>query len=190
MKSILITIFIVTLITIASLLTSNDEQKQKENRMSDDTHITIQEAHQKFAVSLNNLVWNLLGKNDRTPQETDLMINAAHGSRLHWEIVGTEINLQRGEWLISRVYSVLNRPEPALYHAEKCLALTNEHNFVDFDLAYAYEAMARAFASQGDSEETKKYLLLATEAGEKIEADENKSLFFDDLNSEPWYSMK
>jgi len=41
------------------------------------------------------------------------MIHAAHASRFHWGEIGKPINLGRGEWQISRVYSVLNRPESA-----------------------------------------------------------------------------
>ena len=50
------------------------------------------------------------------------MIHAAHAARYHWSKVGTKANLARGEWQVSRVYTVLERPEPALYHAHRCLA--------------------------------------------------------------------
>jgi hypothetical protein len=152
----------------------------EENKM------TEKEFHNKYAVGLNNLVWHLMDKPDRTIQENDQMIHAAHTSYYHWSRIGSELNLQRGEWLISRVYAVLNRPEGALFHAQRCLELTEEHNFTDFDLAYAYEAMARAHAAAGNKSETEKYLQLAAEAGEKIEAEENRTLFFEDLDSEPW----
>ena len=49
------------------------------------------------------------------------MIHAAHASRYHWSKVGTNANLARGEWQVSRVYTVLDRAEPALYHAHRCL---------------------------------------------------------------------
>jgi len=62
---------------------------------------------------LFNLVWSLLDKKDRTKEEDDKMIHAAHASRFHWGEIGKPINLGRGEWQISRVYSVLNMPESA-----------------------------------------------------------------------------
>ncbi len=43
---------------------------------------------------------------------------------------------ESGEWLISHVYAVLNRPEVALYHAQRCLDLCQESNVKDFDIAY------------------------------------------------------
>jgi tetratricopeptide (TPR) repeat protein len=61
----------------------------------------------------------------------------------------TPAHLARGEWLISRVYAVLQRPEPALYHARRVLDLCQDNGIGDFDLAFAYEALARAHATAG-----------------------------------------
>jgi hypothetical protein len=160
------------------------------DKVVEEQKYTEQECHKKFAVELNNLVWNLLGKKDRTKQEDETMINAAHGSCYHWSKVGTAINQQRGDWLISHVYAVLNRPEPALHHAKLCMELTEEKKFEDFDLAYAYEGMARAFACTGNKTEAEKYIKLATDAGEKIKNKEDKDLFMSDFAAEPWYNMK
>lgn len=92
--------------------------------------------------------------------------------------------------MISHVYAVLNRPEPALHRAELCMELTKENNLVDFDLAYAYEGMARAFASSGEKAESEKYIRLAKEAGEKMKNKEDKDLFFGDFAAGPWYNVK
>ncbi|MBW6515695.1 MAG: hypothetical protein K0B81_03645 [Candidatus Cloacimonetes bacterium] len=182
-------IFIIALL-LSTMLCCFAETMNQDNEMTEEIKLTENEFHQKYAIGLNNLVWNLLDKEEKTQQDKDMMIHAAHTSLYHWSRIGTAINLQRGEWLISRVYAVLNRPEAAVYHAENCLALTKEHGFLDFDLAYAYEAMARAYASAGNTTEFEKNFKLAREAGEKIAAEENRTLFFDDLNSEPWYGMK
>jgi hypothetical protein len=148
------------------------------------------ESHKKFAAEFYNLVWKLLGKRKRTVEEDERMLLAAYASLFHWSFVGTALNLQRGHWLISHVYAILNRAEPALYHAKKCRKLTKDNNFLDFDVAYAYEAMARAYALSGGSFEYKKYIQRAKEAGEKIKNKEDRELFFKDLESGPWYGMK
>ena len=67
----------------------------------------------------------------------------------------------RGEWQVSRVYAVLNRPEPALWHARRCLDLCQQHGIGDFDLAFGYEAMGRAHAIAGQHEAAASYLQLA-----------------------------
>jgi hypothetical protein len=147
----------------------------------------LQEQHRKFGVSLFNQVWELLEKQDRTPEEDDKMLHTAHASRYHWGEIGQPVNFARGEWQISRVYAVLNRGEPALYHAQKCLTICQQNNIGDFDLAYAYEALARASAVAGNQPETNRYLKLAQEAGEQISEDDDQKLFYSDLETIPGY---
>jgi hypothetical protein len=55
---------------------------------------------------------------------------------------------------VSRVYSVLGRGEPALVHARLCLDTCVDHGIGDFDIAYAHEAMARAYRLLGDEAES------------------------------------
>src|SRR5205085_2370588 len=104
------------------------------------------EEQRRLAASLFNHVWTLLERDSRTEEEDDEMIHAAHASRHHWGAVGAPVNLARGEWQCSRVYAVLGRGEPALWHARRCLELCDRHSIGDFDLAFAYEALARAHA--------------------------------------------
>ncbi len=108
--------------------------------------------HRVLGVALYNHVWTLLEKPDRTPAETDEMIHAAHASRFHWSRAeGTgSVNLARGEWQCSRVYAVLGRGEPALWHARRCVAINEANGTADWDIASAYESMARASAVAGD----------------------------------------
>lgn len=156
--------------------------------MTEEKKYTEQEWHKRAAITLFNLVWSLLDKKDRTKQENDKMVHAVHASRFHWGEIGTPVEFERGEWQISRVYSVLNRPQSALYHAERCLEICKEHNIGDFDIAFAYEAMARAHAVAGDKSDCEKYIKLAKEAGEQIKKKEDKDLFFNDLKTVPGYN--
>lgn len=143
------------------------------------------EWHRKWAVDLFNRVWTLLLKKRRTRAEIDEMIHAAHASRYHWSKVGTPKNASIGEWQISRVYAVLGRPEPSLYHAQRCLEICEEYRVGDFPLAYAYEALARAFAIAGKSKARAACLRLAKAAGERIREDEDRALFFKDIRTVP-----
>lgn len=141
--------------------------------------------HRQFAVDAFNGVWKLLEKEDRTVEEQDEMVHAAHASRYHWGKVGTPVNLARGEWQISRVYAVLDRPGPALYHAQRCLDICLQNGISDFDLAYAYEALARAYASEGDAAGRKRYLELAKNAAANIEEEDDRELFWKDIATIP-----
>ena len=139
--------------------------------------------HKKFAINLFNQTWDLIEKEERTQQETDRMIHYAHASRYHWEIAGTPLNIARGEWQVSHVYAILNRVEPCLYHANRCLQITIENDLQDFDLAFAYEAMARACDLEGDEVETAKYVELAKEAATKIKDPEDRKYFLSQLDT-------
>lgn len=152
-------------------------------RMTEEKKFTEKEFHKKSAVDLFNLVWSLMDKKDRTKEEDDKMVHAAHASRFHWGEIGTPVEFERGEWQISRVYSILNRPQSALYHAERCLQICKEHDIGDFDIAFAYEAMARAYAVAGEKSKSEQYVRLAKDAGEQIKSKEDRDYFFSELET-------
>lgn len=96
------------------------------------------------------------------------MIHMAHTSRFHRGIVGEPVNLSRGEWQKSRMYSTLKRPESALYHVDRNLEICLDNQIGDFDLAFAYEALARARMVAGNKEEAARTKTLAIRASEHI----------------------
>lgn len=139
--------------------------------------------HKTLAILLFNQTWDLMDMKDRTQEETDRMIHAAHASRYHWEVAGDTLNIVRGEWQVSRVYAILERTEPCLYHADRCLKITLENELKGYDLAFAYEAMARACNLAGDEVETAKYLTLAKDASAGIQDSEDRDYFMQELNT-------
>ena len=141
------------------------------------------EIHKNLAVELFNLTWDLIDQDEKKQSDIDRMINAAHASRYHWAVAGGPVNIARGEWLISRVYALLKRTEPCLYHADRCLRITLENDLKDFDLAFAYEAMARACDLAGDEVERAKYVALAEDAGVDIADPGDRKYFFSQLET-------
>jgi hypothetical protein len=140
-------------------------------------------AERRLAADLFNGVWELLDKGDRTVEDDDRMVHMAHASRYHWGQVGTEVNRSRGEWLCSRVYAVLGRAEPALHHARRGLEICQANGIADWDLAFAYESLARASAVAGDLAQVRAYLELALAVG--IAEDEDRELLHADLATIP-----
>ena len=140
----------------------------------------------QLAVDTFNLVWTLLDKPDRTREEDDTMLHAAHASRYHWGEVGEPVNLARGEWQVARVYCVLGRAEPALYHARRCVEL-NEANETreDWELGSAYEAMARASAVAGDAAARDEWKVRAAAELPKIKDAEDRQVLEQDLATLP-----
>ena len=139
------------------------------------------DVHRKFAVECFNGTWDLLDKKNRTPEDSTQMIHMAHASRYHWGEIGTPLNFARGDWQISRVYATLGEFQNALTYAKSCLQLCQDHGFDDFDLAFAYEALARAYAVAGNTAARDQHLELAKAAGEAIEKDDDKGYFFSQL---------
>ncbi len=137
--------------------------------------------HRRLGVDLFNHAWSLLEKPDRTPAEDDELLHATHASAYHWSRVGAPENLARGEWQVSRVNAVLGRGEAALHHAQRCLDHCLEHGIGDWDLAYAYEALARAHKVAGDEAGYRRNLELARDAGTRIAEDDDREHLERDL---------
>jgi hypothetical protein len=135
------------------------------------------EEQRKLAIRLYNTSWDLIEKPDRGPDEDDELLHRAHASRYLWGGVGTAANRSRGEWLCSRVYTVLGRPEPALHHARRCLELVeaNPADMEEWDLAAAYEAVARAHSVAGDLEEARRYVELGRQAAALVVNDKDRA---------------
>jgi hypothetical protein len=139
------------------------------------------EQRRKLGVELFNYTWTLLEKEDRTERESDRMIDAAHASRFFWEEVGEPVNHARGEWQISRAYATAGRAEPALHHARRCVELCEQHEIGDFDLAYAYEALARAHDVAGNADGAAAYIEQASRAAERVDDRADRALLLSDL---------
>jgi hypothetical protein len=140
-----------------------------------------QAARRRLAADLYNHTWTLLEIADRTPAQTDEMIHASHASRFHWGEVGQPVNLARGEWLCSRVYAVLGRAEPALWHARRCVEIDEANGARDWDIAGAYESMARALAVGGDLPAAREWAARARVACGEIAAAEDREVIEGDL---------
>jgi hypothetical protein len=141
------------------------------------------EQRRRLAVDLFNHAWTLLRLPERTPEQDDELIHAAHASRHHWGEVGTAANLARGEWQCSRVYVTLGRGEPAVHHAERCLAYCegSADELEEWDLPFAYEALARAHGVAGNAEEAERFAERARELTVQVEDAEDRELLEADL---------
>ena len=75
--------------------------------MKNDGSGEMRKFHKQMAIELFNGTWDLLDNPKRTKDEEMNMIHMAHASCYHWSIIGTPLEIERGEWQISRVHSVL-----------------------------------------------------------------------------------
>jgi len=144
------------------------------------------EQHREQGVALFNRVWEMLELPDRTPALDDQMVHAAHASRWHWSQAGEaggEQQLAVGEWQCARVYAVVGRGEPAVHHAQACLAICERAGLADWVMAAACEALTRAWAVAGDAGEARAWLARARTATAAIAEADDREVIETDLAS-------
>jgi hypothetical protein len=143
--------------------------------------------HRRLGVALYNETADMMQRTEpRTADEDEAMLRTAYASAYHWSQVGAgPEHAARSEWQISRVYCVLGRPEPARHHAQRVLDICQRHGIGDWDLAVAYEALARAAALDGDTAAARRYLEQAHHAAAEIVEDEDRDVVLADLATVP-----
>lgn len=159
--------------------------------MNETKRYTLPQAQLEFAKSIYNSIWGLLEKPARTPEENQEMLLAAYASLYHWQKAGGAVQEQRGSWMVSRVCQTLGKAPEALEWAQRCQAISEEHapEMEDFDLAYAQEGLARAYALAGDHEKALAHWKLAASLGDQIEDPEDKRIFLGDFRGGNWYQL-
>ena len=153
--------------------------RRRLQALIDDKEASVTD-HRTLGVDLFNKTWTLMEKPTRTPEEDDEMIHCAHASAYHWQQVGTRANRARSEWQCSRVHAILRQSEQALYHARRCheIAAANEDGSMeDWDLAGAYEALARAHLTAGHREEAAHWAKLGRETTAALADEDERKVF-------------
>lgn len=148
-----------------------------------DTNLQSEQAHKQFSTHCFNLVWDLIEKTHRSPEENDRMVHLAHASLWHWTQRSdcTDKNVSIGYWQLSRVYSLLGEASSALKYAQRCMELTPAGEA--FYQGYAYEALARAALVVGDREEAQRRLSEARQYADSVSDGSEKQMLSDDLDS-------
>ena len=141
------------------------------------------EYHREEAVRCFNATWDLIDKKDRTHEDDVNMIHMTHASRYHWGQVGTALEFSRGEWQISRIYSLLRMGESALFHAREALRLCQENGIGDFDLAFGHEAMARAYSILGNQKDKATYIAKAREAAKAVAKEDDRKYLESEIST-------
>ncbi|PUB16804.1 hypothetical protein [Paenisporosarcina sp. OV554] len=144
---------------------------------------TISINHRSIAMQLFNETWDLIEKKDRTGDEDSQMLEKAYASLYHWRQVGTRLNLARGYWQVSRVHAILGQGDVAFFYGITGVELCEVEGFGDFDLAFAYESVARAEKCRGNTESMDTWIERGQTAAEKISKEQDKKYFLSELVS-------
>ncbi len=151
----------------------------------------VAKARRWFAVECNNHTWDLLEKSDRTADETERMVHAAHAACFHWLDAGTPVNHVRALQLLADVYAELERPTESLRYATSALALARAHSgeLAEFDWPMVYEACARAHAAAGDKHEGRVFLRMAEHAARTLSDVEDRRICLGLLAARRWFGL-
>lgn len=154
----------------------NDIQNTQNNKLD------LFDVEKEMAIDCFNKCWELIEKKDRKHNEDMNMIYLAHASRYHWGNIGSPIEILRGEWQISHVYSILNNGQMALFHGLESLNICLDQGVTGFDLAFAYEATARAYKLLNNTEKYSQYICLAKITANEIEDENDRNYTLSQLN--------
>jgi len=137
--------------------------------------------HKYFSADCFNKAWDLIEKPNRTDEENEKMVLLNQASIFHWMQRDDCSNQQKsiGYWQASRIHSITKQPEAAKKYGELCLKYSQ--GLEPFFLGYAYEALARAEQTAGNSNKMTEYLNLAKAEAEKVTDTESKKMLTDDL---------
>jgi hypothetical protein len=153
--------------------------------------------HRRLGVDLNNSTWNVLSGGGLSPEasadERDDLLYGAYASAYHWRHVegATVANRARAEHLISRSATSVGLFVVGLDHGMRCLELCvdNPAGVEDWDLAFAYEAIARALAGLGKRRDARKQRRVAAERGAAIKDEDERKVFLEEFAREPWFGL-
>jgi hypothetical protein len=151
--------------------------------MPNETSFDADAAHRFFSVHCFNEAWDFIDQEERTQSETHAMLSAAHASVWHWQKRPncTNDNLSIGYWQLSRVYALAGEPGRAAVYGQMCLDVSRGE--APFLIGYAYEALARTAALDGDQDATEGFLREARTVLERLEDPQERELLKDDLDS-------
>ena len=153
--------------------------------MSKKPDFDLESAHRYFSAQCFNQAWDLIDKEDRTPEEDEQMILLNMASRWHWSQrpdYGLK-NHSVGCWQASRVYALAGQAENAWRYAQLSLDAAREGDLGPFYVGYAYEALARAEKAAGNQEKMDEYLGEARYTAGAVDDDGERKLLMDDLDA-------
>lgn len=142
-------------------------------------------AHGLFAARCFNRAWKGIDAAERSPEEEEQMLSAAHASFWHWtqHPKCTPQNYSVGYWQLSRVYSLLGATALAQRYAQRALQVALDAPLPPYFVGCAYEALARAARVGGDRAAMAEHLSHAREWALRVESDDSRRLLQAELDS-------
>ncbi len=132
----------------------------------------------------NNRAWEL-SVFERTPEQDQEMLDAAHASAWHWSAIGTELNRMRSTMLLAEVHALLGFGASALRYAEEMRAYFTARETADWELAFTHVIHAHAASAAGAVEAHRIAYQSAQMALKAIVDDEDRAIVIKTFSQVP-----
>src|SRR4030042_3644835 len=98
----------------------------KEEVMDKEPAFDLVESHRPFSAHCFNAAWSIIDKADRTREDDEAMLHAAHASAWHWahRPDRTPTNRSVGYWQLSRGYALVGDGVSARRDGEPSVAVS------------------------------------------------------------------
>lgn len=103
----------------------------------------------RLAAQANNRAWRLSESVNRSPEESEEMLQAAHASMYFWKLVGNASNRAHAALLLAHVYAQLRLPNPARHYLAQCELFFLEQDREPWERACALAVKAGVAAAAG-----------------------------------------
>ncbi len=144
---------------------------------------SLQSFHEQFSKSCFQQAWELIETENRSFDDDLQMITLAHASLFHWSRRDdvTQTNLAVANWLLSRIYCLVDDADRALEYAYRSQELSV--SLAAFYRGYAKEAVGRALNLAGEREASRREIELARQIAETIEDVDDRVMLLTDLET-------
>jgi len=130
-----------------------------------------------FAVEMNNRGWELAEQAERTPEETEEMLHAAHAAAMHWARVGTDMNRARADMLLGQAHALSGNASLALLYSRRSCEYLTAHDTPAWEIASVHAILANAAHIAGDRALYAEQHVLAKRCGKGISDTAEREIF-------------
>jgi hypothetical protein len=104
-----------------------------------------------LASQANNRAWTLAEMPDRSAEQGEEMLHAAHAAMYFWNIVGTPDHHAHAALLLAHVYALLKLPEPAAHYLSRSMPHLTRRESAPWERAFAHAVAANVASASGDA---------------------------------------
>jgi predicted solute-binding protein len=130
----------------------------------------------RLASQANNRAWMLAESSQRTPQEDEEMLQAAHAAMHFWKIVGNDTNRAHAALLVAHACALLGMGESAARFLAQAQPVLMTDTAAPWEVALAHAVTANVAAANSDATAHRQHYDLAHERVARLPNPEDRSI--------------